>query len=199
MIQNPRVPGRAGEMAFFEQMAECREPYRRLAQCIEEIAQPTSVLDIGCGCGYVITYFAKKRIAYCPVFGVDGDVESRKWSEKPELIRIADLRLPTFFSMNFDLVICTETAEHIDEKFADVLVETVAHHTERMLVWSAAQPGQEWPGHVNLQHPDYWIKKLKAHGLELDKAATQRLQMLILREHAQHEYAVTNFLVMVRT
>src|ERR1700690_2824043 len=199
MIQNPRVPGRAGEMAFFEQMAECREPYRRLAQCIEEIAQPTSVLDIGCGCGHVITYFAEKRIAYCPVFGVDGDVESRKWSEKPELIRIADLRVSTWFSVNFDLVICTETAEHIDEKFADVLVETVAHHTERMLVWSAAQPGQEGPGHVNLQFPEYWTAKLALYGLRVDEEKTATLRARMLETHAQHEYCASNFVVMVRT
>jgi SAM-dependent methyltransferase len=191
MITNPQVDGQD----FFEQMASYRGPYRILAQCIENVTHPKSVLDIGCGCGHAVTYFDERGI---PAYGWDGDPASKLHSERPDLIRILDFRDEIILPTRYDLVICTETAEHIDEEFGSALVDTVAESVGRILVWSAAQSGQEWPGHVNLQHPDYWIAKLEPYGLSVDLAKTLVLRDLMVQRHAQHEYCASNFVVMVR-
>lgn len=190
-IVNPPVDGQP----FFEQMRDCRAPYRILAQCIGEVCSPfQTVLDVGCGVGHAIQYFKEKGHE---IWGVDGDPEAARISECPDDIAIADFRSPVSFPVA-DLVICTETAEHIEEQYADMIVASVVASVANLLVWSAAQPGQEWPGHVNLQPTSYWQSKLYAAGLLWDRPRTERLRTLMVANHAQHEYSATNFIVMRR-
>src|ERR1700690_123815 len=105
-IINPDFEGQP----FFEQMRDCREPYRRLGAAIESTLRGefATVLDIGCGVGHVIKYLTE-RGHYC--HGWDGDPEAQKYSECAELIQIVDLRIPNVLTPAAALVICPETAE----------------------------------------------------------------------------------------
>jgi hypothetical protein len=73
-----------------------------------------------------------------------------------------------------DLVMCLEVAEHLPKRDAlNCLLPTLIQSTENMIVFSAAQPGQEGTGHVNLQPQFYWIEQFERHPyIKLNPART---------------------------
>jgi len=76
-----------------------------------------------------------------------------------------DLREPLDLGRRFDLVICLEVAEHLPERAESVLCDTIARHCERLLLFSAAPPGQGGRGHVNCKPRQHWIQLLQERGL----------------------------------
>jgi hypothetical protein len=108
-----------------------------------------------------------------------------------------DFRTSFVNGARYDCVICTETAEHIEAEFADRIVDSIVTMARNIIVWSAAQPGQEWEGHVNLQPSAYWMDKFAAHGW-VPIADTYKLRDLMKSTHAQHEHCAENFYVFWR-
>jgi hypothetical protein len=93
---------------FFEQMATCKAPYKRLGDCIADTfdGQFQSVIDFGTGAGYVIERL--QELGHV-VIGFDGFGTSEVVSiVKRDLTVPAPAAYPTA-----DLVMCTETAEHL--------------------------------------------------------------------------------------
>lgn len=181
---------------FFDQMRSCREAYRRLADAMDQalsVSMPKgTLLDIGCGTGCQTARLAEHG---WKATGVD------VFDTKPEpgfrFIRRDLLEEP--FTVPFDAVICTETAEHIYEHRADRLVDVVVTKlTLRRLIWSAAPPGCEWEGHVNLQPHEYWLKKLRARRFLVNDAETTLFRKLVVETGAQHSGAPGNFFILER-
>jgi hypothetical protein len=178
-------PGRE----FFEQMATCRDAYRRLADAIHATLEPCSAIDFGAGLGFVGARLGElgwATASYDPFSPRALRDLGTAWMEPP-------------LQRKFSVVICTETAEHIAETHAEQLVSDVTWLARTILVWSAAAPGQEWPGHVNLQPPEYWLGKLSRAGFVPRTDLTAHLRAEMRQRHAQHEYAADNFYVLERT
>lgn len=134
-----------------------------LTRClVAEFGPFTSALDLGAGAGYHslalaelgIETWAVELSEHAPVFLLDC-VHALQH----------DLRQPLDLGRKFDLVLCVEVAEHLPESAADTLCDTIAHHCGRLVVFTAAPPGQGGAGHVNCQPPHYWRTKLEARGL----------------------------------
>lgn len=188
---------------FFDQMRTCREAYRRLADCINDALDlcmdpkdgsdySRTVLDIGCGTGAQTA-----RLAELGWTAVGVDV----FDVRPEpgfAFRNVDL-LTVGASLVYDAVLCTETAEHIEERRADALVDAVARRARHAIVWSAAVPGQEWEGHVNLKPREWWLDKFRHYQWIPHTALTYGLRQSIRDQKAQHhmEPGVSNFYVLV--
>jgi hypothetical protein len=102
------------------------------------------------------------------------------------------------WQMGADVVICSEVAEHVYESRAEALVSSVCAIADKRVIWSAARPGQEWEGHVNLQLPAYWLEKFDRNGFAVNKEKTTCLRKLMLDLRAQHCGASENFFVMDR-
>lgn len=186
------------DQAFFEQMRSCRAPYRLLADCIHQIVgKQESCLDIGCGIG--LQTLRLMELGWLSVVG----------GEYSDIAR--QMREPGVTMMKFDLtaayykdtpapracVICTETAEHIPAEYADAIVKNVARNASDVIIWSAAAPGQEWHGHINLQRPEYWLEKFYKEGWVLDQPRTGALRDLMRQTRAQHWMGSENFCVLV--
>lgn len=77
---------------------------------------------------------------------------------------------------NFDVVCCTEVAEHIPEQFAGKLVDTLTR-LGRNIVFTAATPGQGGTDHVNEQPHSYWIEKFAEHQYEFCEEITKHWSM----------------------
>lgn len=182
--------------AFFDHMWTCRENYRKLAQCEIEVRRTVggAVLDIGCGVGHGVDYFRECRV---DATGWDLDLAVTHARRRYPLAKFEVFNLDTR-TTPVDLVICTETAEHLPESDADRFVDCVTAAVGRELIWSAAPPGQLWEGHINLQHAPYWLAKLEARGLVVDWRSTGELRARMIETHAQHEYAAANFHVLRR-
>ena len=151
-----QYPTRPERMNFDHIDSEERPWAQRLAVWIDNVLEPKSVLDIGCGPG---TYVDALRA--CGVKAQGLDIDERVHGK-------AHLTYKSLFDMTDEsaqVVLCQEVAEHVPEQQADQLVEHVARAVEHTLIWTAAQPGQGGVGHINCQPPEYWAAKIAGQGL----------------------------------
>lgn len=123
---------------------------------------PRRILDVGCGIG---TFLACFKSAGVDVLGMDGP-----WVNKELLYRNIsedefieqDLSKPFHLDTKFDLVLSLEVAEHIEPASADVFVQNLVS-AGKVIVFSAAVPGQGGQNHVNEQWLLYWKEKFLQH------------------------------------
>jgi len=121
-----------------------------------------NLIDLGCGIGEFVAYFNHTRGVLS--VGFDGSENSLTHMASGATIYLHDLRTPLGWDANvFDLCMCLEVAEHIEPEFADVIVDSCCSMSD-LILFTAAKPGQEGLGHVNLQKPEYWFEKFKTRG-----------------------------------
>ena len=122
-----------------------------------------TLIDLGCGIGEFVAYFHNTRDVLAA--GYDGSENSLAHMASGATIYLHDLRTPLgwWSYRTIDLCMCLEVAEHIEPEFADVIVDNCCSISD-LILFTAAPPGQEGLGHVNLQKPEYWFKKFKERG-----------------------------------
>lgn len=137
---------------------------RIILPLVVEILKPKNVVDIGCGIGTFLKVF--KELGVEEVLGLDGP-----WVNKNLLRKyIADnefqqVNLEQGFTLGkkYDLLVCLEVLEHLDEKYADTVVESLTK-AGKYILFSAAVPGQMGQNHLNEQWIEYWSDKFEAKG-----------------------------------
>jgi len=121
--------------------------FRSLLPLVKKI-EPTSILEVGCTSGNLLTQFAeeypKTGIAGIEIFQFLKDAAPANIRAK---IHIMDLRFPLGTKLQSDLVICLEVAEHIDPGRLDVFLDSLNAVTSKYLVmsWSDSYPGPDAP------------------------------------------------------
>ncbi len=123
---------------------------------------PGSILDVGCGAATWLR--AAQENGVTDILGIDGEeniIDELFIDQK--YFRKWDLSSPVSLERKFDVALCLEVAEHLEEKYAHVLIQTLVTHADRV-VFSAACPGQPGQHHVNCQWPAYWQKLFNAAG-----------------------------------
>lgn len=148
-------------------------PVQKLDRIVS-LAQPRTILDVGCGTGKTTAYLHKLGFK---VLGVEASGIAIKSSDTPELIYQHDLRLPLDLNQFFDLVWCFEVAEHIHPKFVDTFIDNLVRHS-KLVTMSAAPPGQGGEGHFNEQPQGYWAQKFSERGYALHAEWTRALQQI---------------------
>jgi hypothetical protein len=154
-----------------------------------------NAIDLGAGEGFVARRL--EELGW-DVTALEGQETARARSVFPRLTHPYDLRMPFSPSarMRWELVVCTEVAEHIEPGFEARIVEHVARRAGHMIVWSAAPPGQEWDGHVNLRPAAYWLDLFDTWGIAVAPKATEALRSGMALRAAQHAGARESFYVL---
>ncbi len=127
-----------------------------LADLVVERFAPSSVVDVGCGEGWLVHELRSRNVK---AFGVDGDDVGADL--------VLDLTAPPYPELDgapFDLAVCLEVAEHVDEANAGDLVGWLCDLAP-VVAFSAAIPGQGGQGHVNERPPAYWVDLFAQRGL----------------------------------
>ncbi len=152
---------------FYQEMSKTSsESARVLVPFLKKNLTFNSVIDIGCGDGQFVSEFIRHGIS--EVKGIEGDwILSMLDQSITPWLRIADLTTELTFDTRFDLAICLEVAEHLDEKYADTFISNLVKASD-LIFFSAAIPGQGGTNHVNLQYPDYWATKFAKHGFYME-------------------------------
>ena len=182
---------------FYRSRARYRAPYRAFAAVIEELLAPRSLIDIGCGAGYIVEYFAGR----IPVLGVDGS-PGAKAAQPPEARKrciLRDLTEPPIHILSaFECAVSIEVAEHIPAEHEDAFLAWFAH--ARKVLFTAAPPGQGGTGHVNEQPPEHWIERFATLGLAHDPELTGKWKSLARRKaRGGCPWVTRNALVFVRS
>jgi SAM-dependent methyltransferase len=119
-----------------------------------------SVADFGCGQGAWLSVWRKTGAA---VMGVDGPcVDPEHLMIAPHEFRVADLSQRVDLGRQFDLVQSLEVAEHLPAPRAADFIKMLTAHG-RLVLFSAAVPGQGGEHHINEQPLEYWRKKFRKH------------------------------------
>ena len=101
-----------------------------MARALDEMFRPKRVIDVGCGRGWWLEYWALNR-PEVEIVGLDGCAELIKRNNQchesiRDKIHSCDLRQPMWwrpwFEEPWDLVLCVEVAEHLPESYARQLV-----------------------------------------------------------------------------
>lgn len=130
-----------------------------------KLFDPSSVLDVGCGLGNFLKAFINEGVT--DVYGVEGPwLDKSKLVIDKDLVHIKDLENVFSFERLFDMVLCLEVAEHLNEESAEKLVDVLTAHSE-VIVFSAAVPGQGGQNHVNEQWIGYWESLFNKHEFKL--------------------------------
>jgi len=175
-----------------------RESYAEIAAAICEVLHPVRAFDVGCGGGSLIRGLLAQGVE---ATGVDGSLHAAAFM--PDRIWNHDLRYP-MLSMTqrppADMVTCFDVAEHIEEEYADQVVRTCVQNSGIWILFGPALDGQDGLGHVNCQHPTYWIEKFEEQGCKLDSRVSNQLRAVIkAKPHANHLWWVAqNVMVFYR-
>ncbi len=139
-----------------------RSSARVIVPLVQELLEPRSVIDVGCGAGSWLAVW--KEMGVQQILGVDGDwVESSVLQIPPDVFQSADLTLPLKMPRRFDLAMSLEVGEHLPASCAGAFVKSLVGLADSVL-FSAAIPGQGGTHHVNEQFPEYWAEIFAAHG-----------------------------------
>ena len=127
---------------------------KQVVPYIVDLIRPTSVIDVGCGTGTWLKVFHDNGVSQ--IQGVEGDYLDKKLLVIDESLVIrADLEKHLNINRVFDLVVSLEVAEHLKEDSASTFVDSLTS-LGKIILFSAAIPGQGGQNHINEQWPTYW-------------------------------------------
>jgi hypothetical protein len=123
-----------------------------------------SYIDVGCAIGDLVDEAVGRGYE---AHGIEGSEFALPFAEcHPNRIHIGDLRRPVHKFMTvrrYSVLSCFEVAEHIEPKFADMLVKNLTTLSYNIIM-SAAPPGQGGHHHYNCAPYKYWDRKFIACG-----------------------------------
>jgi SAM-dependent methyltransferase len=166
----------AYDETFHAKRGGYREPAERcLLAAFAHFGVPESFLDLGCGTGNLVGLAS--RIGVSSSCGIDVSfnvVQQPAEGGGGVLVRHDLLKPLTIWDDRFDLVWCTEVAEHLPD--ASELLSAVVRYAGDRVIWTAAQPGQGGVGHVNEKSRGYWSHEFALRGLRYEAEESEDLR-----------------------
>ncbi len=165
-----------------------------MGACLCDILAPRSVTDYGCGTAGILAHFEKKGIA---VLGVDASRANRKHARiDPSHFVVTDLRRPYVPARRYDVCLCTEVAEHIEEKYAATLVSNLVAASPTV-IFCGAPPGQGGMGHWNEKPHEWWVGEFAKHNYRSNTGLRDeiRKRWSAIPEMARYTMYVDNVMV----
>ena len=139
---------------------------------------PRSLVDVGCGDGKLLAAM-RARAPEMTVLGIDGSrsgLDRAASAGVPTALhdlastRRSDLDALRARVAGFDVAVSLETAEHLPPWAGAAFVDSLAR--VRLVVFSAAHPGQAGTLHMNERPAEYWRARFASRGYVLMPADT---------------------------
>lgn len=143
--------------------------YSSMASAIVELFRPNSVVEFGCGQGYLASELIRRGVQ---VVAMDGYATPSIVNENFTFHRIdlnSDIDLHKLIESmpKFSLAVSFEVAEHLDESSSRSFVKAICSRVDAV-AFSAAVPEQTGTGHINCKPRRHWKKLFEEEGFYLD-------------------------------
>jgi cyclopropane fatty-acyl-phospholipid synthase-like methyltransferase len=177
----------------YEEIRTDRSPYNEYYQCLKNtfsLNEINSFCDVGCATGHLV----ENMLNDCDSCGIENfQYHKDNASEHvKECINVFDIRDEIQEDIKFDLVNCTEVAEHVDPKFLDIFLDNLKKITGKYLIltWSSVYPESTDapPQHVSCLYFDDVEKLMKFWGFELDQEKTDKFLKESFKYKNFHEH-----------
>ncbi|WP_006245914.1 glycosyltransferase family 2 protein [Mycolicibacterium tusciae] len=132
-------------------------PFRYLA----ERDRPLSVMDIGCGAGQYLKYFAANGSQR--VIGVGGIEREKTYLDVEEYVN-ADLRDPLELAEAFDVVMSLGVAQDIPAGAESRFVSSIVRHAHNRIVFCSVGQGHPEDEQINNRSVSYWLELFASAG-----------------------------------
>lgn len=141
--------------------------FRRVAAGIVADAHPRTAIEYGCAKGFLVEALRELGVE---AYGVDFSPHAIAEVYEPirPYCRVGDVREPA--GQCYDVAICMEVLEHLDERDALTAVRTLAEAAN--VVYFSSNPDEDFPEatHANVQPPEYWEGLFERAGMVRDRA-----------------------------
>ena len=159
---------------FYAKHKPWKRDYVAVARALAQSIDFSSALDLGCGNAYIAEELQEMGKVVRAIDGSDCALEAMAPLIRQRAI-LHDLTIPITVG-KFDLVICTEVAEHLPARSAQTLVKTICSHFPQHVFFTAATPGQRGHFHLNEQPHSYWKLIFSDNGYVCNEALTESIQ-----------------------
>ena len=141
---------------------------------------PSSIFDMGCGEGHLMSYFHDKGIN---VYGSDGLLQNKKSSPNRirDYMQIHDYNKGAMEPVPVDMTISCEFVEHIEAKYIKNIMPQF--RSSKVVVFTHAVAGQDGYHHVNCQDDGYWIRLMILKGFRYEKTSTTLARVIAGDSH----------------
>ncbi len=168
--------------------------FDRLADRIILDLHPSSVLDAGCGRGYLVSSLRKRGVEAWGLDNSESSIQNALPGSLPFCLMGSILdRLPR---EHYDLIVCIDILEHYSPLEAIKAVENLCQHTDDILL-SCTPIEKPDSASINVQPPEYWTRLLDRfgfiHDLELDASFVAPWAMRFIRAQPALEDRVTTY------
>jgi SAM-dependent methyltransferase len=154
-----------------------------------------TVCDLGCGSGRYVAEFRRHGVA---AQGFEYGLTPRLFARARGLmIGRFDLERepPLPRTVQFDLAMTLEVGEHIPPYLSGQFVRTLVALSDR-IIFTAAQPHQEAPGHINCREKAFWRRLFEAEGFTTDLETLAKIQHGLESKKEVSAFLRSNLLVL---
>ncbi|EKD90509.1 MAG: glycosyl transferase family protein [uncultured bacterium] len=144
-----------------------------LADMVNEVLAPKSLLDIGCAYGYIPIRLREKGVA---AHGIDISDFAISQANKPYLSVGDATNLSQFKNREFEVLVASEMMEHIPENKIDSAIKEAKRVASKYIVYLIAMKGfashegehDHDISHVSVHNRKFWLDKFQRLGLDRD-------------------------------
>jgi len=129
----------------------------------------TSAIDVGCATGDLVRGFEELELR---ATGFEGSPAAEPYIVcKSKNWNCVDMRFPFEATWErFDVCTCFEVVEHIEEEYADQLLDNLVALSDILIISAARPHPTKAPTryHPNEQEPEYWVERFAARSYAAD-------------------------------
>ena len=171
---------------FSKNMKEQMIKYQCLPEYIIENFNPKTVVDYGCGAGYLVKELNERGI---DTIGFEGfevalEVIDEDIKDKVYIHNLLDGELIQY--KKYDLCICTFVMEHIDRNLTDTLMKTMTNLSDTILYSSAI--GRHGHHHINCLRNKEILNKFDTYNYECDIKMTDEIRKYLYKQTEVKSY-----------
>jgi len=160
--------------SFFKRNLEWNVPVaERMVDILIKYFNPKTVVDVGCGNAEFIYHFQKRGIDIKGYDGSSNAINNALVDKK--FLELYDLKDKIITQKRYELALCLEVAEHIENKYSKSLIENLTNLSD-LVVFTAAPPGQGGHFHINEQPKEFWVSIFEGKKYFLDTEITEKVK-----------------------